>query len=69
MGSLANCEDQDEMPFHQGLLCLHRQNRYSEKEIQYFLEIITCDPSIYTMDHPDLPVSNFMGNSIWYTKG
>ena len=26
-------------------------------------EIITFDPSIYTMDHPDLTVSNFMGNS------
>ena len=25
---------------------------------------ITCDPAIYTMDHPDLTVSNFMGNSI-----
>ena len=28
-----------------------------------FLEIIICDPSIYTMDHPDLTVANFMGNS------
>ena len=25
---------------------------------------ITCDPSIYTMDHPDLTDLNFMGNSI-----
>ena len=25
-----------------------------EKEIQYFLGIITCSPSIYTMDHSDL---------------
>ena len=25
--------------------------------------IITGDPSIYTMDHPDLTVSNVMGNS------
>ena len=34
-------------------------------EIQCFLEINTCDPSIiYTMDHPDLNVSNIMGNSI-----
>ena len=31
-----------------------RTNRPSEKEIQYFMVIITCDPSIYTMDHPDL---------------
>ena len=32
--------------------------------MQYFLEIINCDPSIYTMVYPDLTVSNFMGNSI-----
>ena len=68
MGTLANSEDPDEMPhnvaFHQGLHCLLRQNQSSEKEMQYFLEIITCDTSIYTMDHPDLIVSNFMVNSI-----
>ena len=28
------------------------------------MEIITCDPSIYAMDHPELTVSNLMGNSI-----
>ena len=67
---LANREEPDEMQhnaaFHQGLHCLRIQNRYSEtpRGIQYILEIITCDPSIYTMDHPDLTVSNFMGNSI-----
>ena len=32
--------------------------------MQYYLEIITCDPSLYTKDHTDLDVSNFMGNSI-----
>ena len=32
--------------------------------MQYFLEMINCDPSIYTMDYPDLTVSNFMENSI-----
>ena len=51
--------------FHQGLHCLLRQNLSSEKEIFFFfLEIIASDPSIYTMDHPDLNVSNFMGNFI-----
>ena len=75
MGTLANSEDPDEMQhyaaFHQGLHCLLRQNQSSEKEIQYFLEIISCDPSIYKLDHPDLTLSNFMGNSIGihYTKG
>ena len=43
--------DPDEMPhnaaFNQGLKCLPRQNKFSEKEIQFHLEIITCDPSIY----------------------
>ena len=61
-----NSEDPNEMPhnaaFHQGLHCLLRQIRSSEKEI--YLEIITCEPSIYTMDHPDFIISNFMGNSI-----
>ena len=32
-----------------------------------FLESITCNPSIYTMDHPDLTVSNYMENSICLT--
>ena len=68
MGILTNSEDPDEMlhnaAFHQGLRCLLRQNLASEKEIQYFLEIITCDPSIYTMDHPDLIVCSFKKNSI-----
>ena len=41
-----------------------RQDRSSEKEIQYILEIITCDPSIYTMDHPDFIACSFMENSI-----
>ena len=38
MGTLANSEDPDEMlhnaAFHQGLHCLLRQNRSSEKEIK-----------------------------------
>ena len=48
MGTLANSEDPDEMllnaAFHQDLHCLLRPNQSLEKEIQYFLEIITCDP-------------------------
>ena len=35
----------------------------------FFLKIITCDPSIYPMDHPDLTISNFIGNSIGTKKG
>ena len=41
-----------------------RQNRSSEKEM-HFLEIITCNFSIYIQkDQPDLTVSNFMEN--WF---
>ena len=39
MSTLANSEDPDEMPhdaaFHQGLRCLLRQKRPSEKEIHF----------------------------------
>ena len=39
MGTLTNSEDPDELPhfatFYQGLHCLLRQNRSSDKEIQY----------------------------------
>ena len=49
MGTLANSEDLDEMlhdaAFHQGLHCLLRQKSIRERNI-------TCDPSIYTRDHP-----------------
>ena len=70
---MADSADPDEMPhkaaFHQGLHCLLRQNQSSEKEIQYFLEIITHNLSIYTMDHPDLTVSSFMENPTGLKKG
>ena len=46
-----------------------RQNHTSEKEIQYLLAIITCDPSIYTIDNPDITVPHFMRNSIGTKKG
>ena len=42
-GTMANSEDPDEMPhkaaFHQGLHCLLKQIRSSEKEIQYFWKL------------------------------
>ena len=41
-----------------------RQNHSSEKEIKHYLEIITCDPSLYLMDNPDLILSIFMESSI-----
>ena len=61
MGTLANSENPDEMPqnaaFHQGLPCLLSQKQSSEKEIQFYFEILTCDPSLYTVDHPKFIVS------------
>ena len=55
MCTLTKSEYPDEMPhyaaFHQGLSFLLRQKQSSEKEIQFYLEIITFDPSINTMDH------------------
>ena len=66
--ALANSEDPDEMPhdaaFHLGLHCLLRQKRSAEKEIQFLFGNITCDPSIYTMDHPKFMVSNQKEESI-----
>ena len=57
MGTVANTEDPGEMPqnapFHRCLHCLLRQSRSSELEIYYILEIVICDPSIYTIDNSD----------------
>ena len=36
---------------------------FTEKGIIFFLEIITFDPSLNTIDNPDLTVLNFKGNS------
>ena len=44
--------------FHQGIPYLPRQNWLPQKEIQFYLEIITCDPTIYEMNHPKFIVSN-----------
>ena len=58
MRNLANSKDSDEIPhyaeFHQSLHCLLKQNRSSEKEVQFYLKLTTYDPSIYTMDIPSL---------------
>ena len=56
------------MVFYQGLHCLPRQNQSLENKIEFFLEIITCDPSIYIMDRPELTVSNVMEQSIGLKK-
>ena len=53
-----------QVAFHKGLNSLLRKKRYSKKETQYSLEIITCNPLIYTVDHSELTVSKFMEISI-----
>ena len=61
MGTLANNEDPDEMlhnaAFDLSLHCLLGQKRSSVKEIHILIEIITCDTSMYTMDHPKFIIS------------
>ena len=61
-------ENQDKMPhngaFYQDLLCLLRQIISSEKEMQFYLEIITCDLSICTMNHAKFLMSNQKEESI-----
>ena len=42
-----------------------RQKQSSEKERQFYLEILACDPSNYTMDHPKFIVSNKKEESIY----
>ena len=68
MSSFANNEDPDEMPhytaFHQGLHCLLGQKQSLEKENTIYLELITCHPSIYTVDHPKSIVSDQTEESI-----
>ena len=68
MHTLANSEDQDEMPhnaaFHQGLHCFRRQKGSADKEMHIILKIITCDPLIYTMDYPKSSVSDQKEESI-----
>ena len=51
MSTLANNEDPDEAAFHKELRCLLRQKR-SLKEIDTFLGIITCDPSVTLYNEP-----------------
>ena len=56
MCSLANSEDPHAMlhnaSFHQGLHCLLRQSDLQIKKYNFQFEIVTCDPSKHTMDHP-----------------
>ena len=66
---MANSKDPDEMlhnaAFHQGLHCLLFKIKLIFRErIVLFLEIVTYNPIIYTIDHPDFIVCSFKENSI-----
>ena len=50
--------------FYLGLHCLPDENNLQRKNYSFLLEIITCDPTIYTMDQPMFIVSNQKGESI-----
>ena len=62
MHTLANSEGPDEIQhnvtFHQDLHCLLRRKRSLEKEMQFYLEGLTCDPLNYTSDHSKIIASN-----------
>ena len=49
LGTLANSEDPDVKPhdaaFHQGLCCWLSIRRSPEKGIQFYFEIVPCDPN------------------------
>ena len=46
--------DENQAVFHQGLHCLFRESLNTI----FFLEVITCDPSIYTIDRLDFIVGS-----------
>ena len=69
-------ESQEVSPFQAGDHKAHinrraqiRQNQSSEKEIQCYLKIITCNPSIYTMEHSVKRVNiHKLSTSHWLPK-
>ena len=48
MGNMVDSDDPGKIPhkaaFHLSLHCVHRQNRFSEKEMQYFLKLLKNTP-------------------------
>ena len=43
-------------------ICLDKID-LQRKKYKIVLEIITCDPSMYTMDHPNFIICSFIENS------
>ena len=69
MGTLANSEDPIRQHFTSVCTGCEDKIDLQRKEYNIFFEIVTCNPSIYTMDHLDISVSNFMENSIDLKRG
>ena len=67
MGTLANSEDRDELPhnmaFHQSL---NHDKLISREKLQFYLEIMTCDPSNYKMDLPKIIYKTRRKNPLVY---
>ena len=57
MCSLANSED-PECGISSGSTLYAMTKESSAQEMHFYVEIITCDPSVYTMDHPKFIASN-----------
>ena len=63
MRTLANSEDPDEVL--NGVYTIWSDKTdLQRKKYSYYLEIITCNPWIYTMGHPKLILSNQKEESI-----
>ena len=57
MHTMANSEDPDEMPYNAAFLLgstllAKTKTIFRERNTDFLLKIISCDPSIHTMDHP-----------------
>ena len=58
MGLLTNREDSDECGISLGSTMFAKTKTIFRERNAFLLEIITCDPSIYTMDHSKRIISN-----------
>ena len=62
---MANNEDPDKMPPNSILSGspLFAKTKLIFRERNIYIKKLTCNLSIYTTEHPDITVSNFMENS------
>ena len=68
-GTMANGEGPHEMSSYcQGLHCLLKSKTIFRRRNIFLFEIITCNPSIYTMDHPGSSVAQWL-SALLETEG